>query len=447
MHCVRNLQNALMLCERPTGEILEVIGQDNFARVLYDWPSWARDDQLPDAVLEQQPDWQTWLLMGGRGAGKTRTGAEWVRQRALGRLPIASEPATRIALIGPTMAEVRSVMVEGISGLLSVHAPHERPTFLKSLNQLVWPNGAIAQMYSAEEPDSLRGPQFDLAWCDELAKWRFVNETWDMLQFALRLGSNPQAIITTTPRPVPLLKKLLKDETTLLSHAATHANAAFLAPAFISTIERQYGGSRLGRQEINGELIEDNPNALFQRHQIEKTRIAKAPELVRIVVAVDPPVSSHKASNACGIICAGLGADGRAYVLDDATMQKAKPAGWAARAIGLYHARSADRLVVEINQGGEMVQTIIAGIDQSIAFKPARATRAKHLRAEPVAALYEQERVSHVGALPQLEDEMCVFEQRIRTGRASPDRVDALVWAITELMLNPATPAPRVSVI
>ena len=447
VNSARNLQDALKRSEQEIDEILDCIGAENFESLITDWPLWARKDQLPPEVITADNDWKTWVVLGGRGAGKTITGSQWIRYQALGKMPIATRPVTRIALVGPTLGEVRSVMVEGISGLLAVHAEHERPKFLSSQNKLVWPSGAIGQIFSAEDPDSLRGPQFDVAWCDELAKWNNLQETWDMLQFGLRLGGHPRAVVTTTPRPVKLLKQLLGDNGTLITKASTHDNAGFLSPSFIGEIEKQYGGTRLGRQEISGEMIEDNPDALFQRDLIEKTRVQTTPPLERIVVAVDPPVTSKNTSNACGIICAGLGEDGRAYVLDDATVQKAKPMRWAQKAVAIYHARAADRLVVEVNQGGEMVSTIVAEVDPSVAVKTVHAARSKHLRAEPVAALYEQHRVSHVGPLPELEDEMCVFEQRTGKGRTSPDRVDALIWALSELLLTSKAATPRVSVI
>jgi phage terminase large subunit-like protein len=437
----------LRCCNAPIDDLLAQIGQENFESLLADWPVWARSDQLPQTEFDPSPDWKTWLVLGGRGAGKTRTGAEWIRYQALGKPPLASQPVARIALVGRTLGEVRDVMVEGVSGLLSVHGDDDRPTFLTSKNRLVWPNGAIAQLFSADEPDSLRGPQFDVAWCDELTKWRHMDATWDMLQFALRLGPVPRAVVTTTPKPVPLLKRLLADKATLLTRASTHDNAGFLSKSFLTEIERQYGGTRLGRQEIAGELIEDNPDALFQRDRIEKARVKTTPPLTRIVVGVDPPVTSKKSANACGIICAGLGQDNRAYVLDDMTLQSARPLKWAAKAVALYHARQADRLVVEVNQGGEMATTIIAEIDPAVPVKPVHAMRGKQLRAEPVAALYEQNRVSHVGTFPALEDEMCTFEQRTSARRTSPDRVDALVWALSELMLSGRPANPRISVL
>ncbi len=441
------LQNALKHYEGTIDEIITALGPDDLAKLLTDWPLWARPDQLPISVCDPKANWKTWLMLGGRGAGKTRAGAEWIRYNALGLDPVADIPAKRIALVGPTLGEARAVMVEGVSGLLGVHPRCQMPKFLSSQNKLIWPNGTIAQLFSAEDPDSLRGPQFDIAWCDELAKWRYLKETWDMLQFGLRMGDHPRVLVTTTPRPVALLKQLLDDKTNLVSRASTYDNKAFLAASFLKQIDAQYAGTRLGRQEINGELIEDNPDALFSRDVIEKLRVHKTPPLERIVVAVDPPTTSKKLSNACGIICAGLGDDGHAYVLDDATVPKAKPLAWAKKAIALYEARQADMLVVEVNQGGEMVTTILNEVDASVPVKSVHASRGKHLRAEPVAALYEQGRVCHVGGFPALEDEMCSFEQTTKHGRKSPDRVDALVWALTDLLLKPNASKPRISIL
>lgn len=312
--------------------------------LLHDWQLWARPDQLPP-----QGGWTNWLMLGGRGAGKTRAGAEWVRAMALGRAPFALEPAGRIALIGQTLADVREVMVEGVSGLLAVHAEAERPRLEIARRRLVWPNGALAEMFSAEEPDSLRGPQFALAWCDELAKWRYAQETWDMLQFALRLGEAPRQLVTTTPRPIPLIKRLIADPETAVSRAATSANAHNLAPAFLKTVVAGYAGTRLGRQELDGEILEDRPDSLWTRSEIEDMRLSAPPELKRIVVAVDPPASSGARADCCGIIAAGRGNDGRGYVLADRTAQGLKPAAWARRAVALFDELAADRLIVEVN--------------------------------------------------------------------------------------------------
>ena len=405
-----------------------------------DWRNWGREEKQlpPDGLL-----WRNWLILGGRGAGKTRAGAEWVRARALGLWPELGPRAERIAIIGPTFDEVRLVMIEGKSGLLGIHMHDERPKYEPSKRLLTWPNGSIAQVFSADEPESLRGPQFDAAWCDELAKWKQAGDVWDMLAFALRLGGNPRAVITTTPRPTLALKKLITDLATAVTRSRTADNRAHLAPSFWEDVQVRYAGTRLGRQELDGELIEDDPDALFRRELIEQGRVKAAPELVRVVVAVDPPASHGKKSNACGIICAGLGADGRAYVLDDQSVQGARPAVWAARVVALYHARQACRVVAEVNQGGAMVEQVLREVDPQLSFRAVHASRGKRARAEPVAALYEQGRVRHAGVFPELEDEMC---SAIRDGIKSPDRLDAMVWAVSDLMLRRVA-EPRVRTI
>ncbi len=411
-------------------------------RLSDDWQIIARLDQLPPQFHDGECDWTRWLIIGGRGSGKTRAGAEWVRHCALGISPFALRPARRIALVAATWPEARAVMIEGESGLLAIHAEHERPAYEPSKRQLTWPNGTVAQLFSAESPEALRGPQFDAAWLDELAKWRNDQATWDMLQFALRLGERPRMVITTTPRPTALMKQLMHDEATVISRSRTADNAANLAPSFLQAVSARYGGTRLGRQELDGELLDDDPNALFRWPLIEAARVSRVPELHRIVVAVDPPAGSS--GDACGIICAGRGFDGRAYILEDATVEKASPITWARRAAGAYHRWQADRLVAEVNQGGDMVRTIIEEVDASVAVRPVRATRGKQLRAEPVAALYEQARVHHVGTFPELEDQMTAFSQVLETSGQSPDRVDALVWALTALMLSGPEPVPRI---
>jgi phage terminase large subunit-like protein len=334
-------------------------------------------------------------------------------------------------------------MVEGVSGLLAVHPPETRPLYEPSKRQVVWPNGAVAQLFSAEDPESLRGPQFSHAWCDELAKWRRPDDSWAMLQFGLRLGDAPRQVVTTTPRPIKLIKTLLADPLSAVSRVATAANAANLAPSFLDAIVGRYRGTRLGRQELDAELLEDRPDALFPRGLIERGRVASAPELRRVVVAVDPPASSGPHADACGIVVAGVGGDGRAYVLADRTVERARPLDWASAAIGAYRRYEADRIVVETNQGGDLVEAVIRQVDASVPVRAVRAMRGKWLRAEPVAALYEQGRVAHVGAFPALEDEMCDFGADGLSGGQSPDRVDALVWALTELLLR-VPPEPRV---
>ena len=419
---------------------LDEFSPDVIETLYYDWRLWARDDQWPPETWAGGTPWRLWLILGGRGAGKTRTGAEWVRAKAFGEAHTGGRPATRIALVGETLADARRVMVEGVSGLLAIHPDAERPRFEASKMQLVWPHGAVAQIFSAENPDSLRGPQFDAAWCDELAKWREPERTWDMLQFGLRLGACPQLCVTTTPRPIPLLKKLLSDEGALVSRAATAANMSNLAPGFVAEMERRYAGSALGRQELLGELIDERMGALWRRSWIDEQRTQSPPDLARVVVAIDPPVTATAQSDSCGIVVAGLGGDGRCYVLADRTLQGREPNVWARAALAAFHDYTADCLVAEVNQGGDMVVAILQQIEPNAVVRKVRATRGKWLRAEPIAALYAEGRVSHAGSFEKLEDQMCTFGADGLSGRRSPDRLDALVWAITELMLDPAAP-------
>jgi phage terminase large subunit-like protein len=354
-----------------------------------------------------------------------------------------ADPNARIALVGETEHETREVMIEGVSGLLSVHARDERPNWISSRRRLEWPNGAVAETFSAEDPESLRGPQFTAAWLDELAKWRHAETAFDMLQFGLRLGERPRQLITTTPRPIALIKRLLADPATAVTRAGTRANAYNLAPAFLDSVLARYGGTRLGRQEIDGEIVEERSDALWSRAMLENCRVTDAPPLTRIVVAVDPPASSRKGADACGIVAAGRGDDGKIYVIADATASRLSPQGWAQKAIALWRRLAADALVAEVNQGGEMVRAVIAEADRSVPVVTVRATRGKWLRAEPVAQLYETGRVRHVGAYPALEDEMCDFGLDGLSSGRSPDRVDALVWAITALSFGTKV-GPRV---
>jgi len=409
----------------------------------WDWQTWARDDQLPPERDAQGNIWRTWLILGGRGSGKTRAGAEWVRAMAaeLGRS--GGHGSGRIALVGETLEQARSVMVEGVSGLLAIHPPNERPRFEFSKRQITWPNGVVAQLFSAEDPESLRGPQFAVAWLDEIAKWRRAEEAWDMLQFGLRLGIAPQQVVTTTPRPVAILKRIMGEESTVVTRVRTSANAANLAPAFLAEMERRYAGTALGRQELDGELIEDMSCTLWRREWIEENRIPHAPQLQRIVVAVDPPVTATASSDACGICVAGLGPDGRAYVIADRTLQGREPQVWARAAINAYREFRADRIVAEVNQGGDLVQGVLRQIDPSVPIRMVRATRGKWLRAEPVAALYAEGRVAHVGTHAALEAQMLAFGADGLVAGRSPDRLDALVWALTELFLE-AVPRPVV---
>ncbi len=442
----RSLRDALSGCSSADElqEVIALLSHDELAFLLGDWQVWARDDQLPPALTPAGEAWRVWLILGGRGAGKTRAGAEWVRAKALGIAPIAARPAGRIALVGETMGDVRRVMIEGVSGLLAVHSPDERPRYEVSKGQLIWPNGTIGELYSAETPDGLRGPQFAAAWCDELCKWRNDEATWDMLQFALRLGEAPQAVVTTTPRPVPLLKAVMADAASVVTRAATADNADNLAPSFVAEMHRRYAGTALGRQELLGEVIENLSGGLWRRDWIEEQRVSQAPELRSIVVAVDPPVTATANSDACGIIVAGLGEDGRSYIIDDRTVQGREPIIWARAARAAYHDHRADGVVAEINQGGDLVVAVLKQVDAAMPVRTVRATRGKWLRAEPVAALYAEGRVSHVGRFEALEEQMYAFGIDGRAGGRSPDRLDALVWALTALVIDPPPPPPPV---
>lgn len=373
-------------------------------------------------------DWRVWLLMGGRGSGKTRAGAEWVHETAL------STANLRIALVAETLGDAREVMIDGVSGICRI-ARQQRPEFEASRRRLVWPNGSIAQVFSSEDPESLRGPQFHLAWCDELGKWRHAQETWDMLQFGLRLGEWPQALVTTTPRPIPLLKSLMADRGTVLRRIRTAENARNLSAGFLEAMAERYGGTRLGRQELDGEMITDRQDALWSRERIEALRQRLPGPLSRIVVAVDPPATASSHS-CCGIVVAGLDGAGRAVVLADASVTGASPAGWANAVVRAFRRFDADRVVAEVNQGGEMVPAMLRSIDAVLPVTMVRATRGKFLRAEPVAALYEQGRVVHAGSFPELEDQMCDFGPDGLSSGRSPDRLDALVWALTALVLD-----------
>ena len=432
------------------GQTLEYVTQETDERRLerwfHDWPCFAHAHQMPPALAQGGGAWTIWLLMGGRGAGKTRAGAEWVRALAQGIAPLADMKHGRIALVGETAHDVREVMIEGESGLLRVHPPRERPQWHSSRRRLEWPNGAVAQAFSADDPESLRGPQFDAAWLDELAKWRYAEAAFDMLQFGLRLGARPRQTITTTPRPTALIKRLAADPLCAVTRAGTRANAYQLAPSFLQSVVGRYAGTRLGRQEIDGEIVEDRPDALWSRALIEAARVAEAPALSRIVVAVDPPASAGKRADACGLVAAGRAEDGTVYVLVDETNAGLSPGGWAAKAVALWRRLSADALVVEVNQGGEMARAVLREADPTVPVTAVRATRGKWLRAEPVALLYEQGRARHAGVFPALEDEMCDFGLDGLSSGRSPDRLDALVWAVAALTFA-ARPEPRIRVL
>ena len=399
---------------------------------------WAMPHQLPP-----KGDWRSWVIMGGRGAGKTRAGAEWVRAQVEGARPLDAGRCRRVALVGETIEQVREVMIFGDSGILACSPADRRPDWEATRKRLVWPNGAVATVHTAHDPEGLRGPQFDAAWVDELAKWKKAEETWDQLQFALRLGDDPRVCVTTTPRNVGVLKKLLASPSTVTTHAPTEANAANLAGSFLEEVRARYRGTRLGRQELDGVLLADAEGALWTSERIEAGRVRDVPLLDRIVVGLDPATTAGAGSDECGIVVVGAQTQGppqdwSAVVLADCTVQGATPSGWARAAISAMEQFGADRLVAEVNQGGQMVAEVLRQVDPLVPVKSVHASRGKVARAEPVAALYEQGRVGHVAGLDALEDQMCRMTARGFEGTGSPDRVDALVWALHELMIEPA---------
>ncbi|HEY1630637.1 MAG TPA: terminase family protein [Rhizomicrobium sp.] len=404
--------NALPPNERD--EFFAQLSEEQAAFLIEDWGYWARDEQLPP-----DGDWRIWLFLGGRGSGKTRAGAEWIAEG------IRNGTMRRIALIGATYAETRAVMIEGESGLLSVSSG---VAYESSNRRIIWPGGAKATVLSADEPDSIRGHQFDAAWADEFCKWPDPQGALDMLLMALRLGADPRLCVTTTPRAIAPLIKLIEARDTALTHSTTADNAANLAPGFVDALEQRYGGTRLGRQELDGDLIEDNELALWRRDWIERARLRAPPSgLVRVVVAVDPPASVGGAE--CGIVVAGADGEGQYYVLADRSLGGLTATQWAARATSVFAEFKADRIVAEANQGGEMVMSLLRQAKSNAPVLLAHATRDKRTRATPVSALYEQGRVHHVGLMPELEDQMCQFDGK----GSSPDRMDALVWALSHL--------------
>ncbi|MBI6630423.1 DNA-packaging protein [Pontibaca sp. S1109L] len=414
------------------------IGEGGLWALPFLFEFWALPHQLPPLG-----DWRVWVVMGGRGAGKTRAGAEWMRRQVEGGTPLSRGRARRLALVGETYDQVRDVMVFGESGILECSPPDRRPIWKASERKLVWPNGASAQAFSAHDAEALRGPQFDAAWADELAKWKKADEAWDMLQFTLRLGDDPRVCVTTTPRNVGVLKRLLAAPSTVVTHAPTEANRANLAAGFLEEVRTRYAGTRLGRQELDGVLLADTEGALWTGSALETAWIADVPALDRVVVALDPAISAGGAADECGIIVVGACTKGppqdwRAYVLADCTVQGVSPTGWARAAIAAMEQFGAERLIAEVNQGGQLVEEVIRQVDPLVPFKAVHATRGKAARAEPVAALYEQGRVRHVPGLELLEEQMCLMTARGYEGAGSPDRVDALVWALHELIIAPS---------
>lgn len=403
---------------------------DEAMRFPWDWRNWwARPAQL-----DPPGDWwHIWLLLAGRGFGKTRVGAEWVRGTA------EAGKVEHIALVAPTAGDVRDVMVEGPSGLLEISPDYCRPKYEPSKRRLVWPNGCTATTFSADEPERLRGPQHGAAWCDEMASWRYA-DAWDNLMFGLREGDNPRVVVTTTPKPVKLIKEMIKQEgkDVVVTRGSTYENQAHLSPRFIATVVRRYEGTRLGRQELNAELLDDVPGALWNRELLERLRVKQIPcEIVRTVVAIDPAATSGENANESGIIVASLGDDGHCYVQGDISGNY-QPTEWAKAGIGAYYLHRCDRIVGEINNGGEMIESTLRAVDDKVSYRSVHASHGKYIRAEPVSALYEQGRVHHVGFFAALEDQQCEFTIDFdrKIAGYSPDRLDALVWAITELMMG-----------
>ena len=417
-----------MEAERKTDIFLNrLIRTPDLYQFITNWLHTARGHQAaPDHI-----NWLIWLLLGGRGAGKTRTGAEWIRSQ------VADHGKRRIALVAPTFQDAREVMIEGESGLQNIGYPMERPAYLSSRHRLEWPNGAVGLVFSSEDPDGLRGPQFDCAWADEFCAWSYPAYVLSNLRLALRLGTNPQMVVTTTPKPIPALKRLMSAKGVVISHGKTADNKDSLARGFLSAMEDAYGGTRLGRQELNGEFLEDLSGALWTRKLIEGCVSSSHPQLDKVIVAIDPPVSTGERADSCGIIVAGragMGRAAKAYILHDGTIQGLSPEGWATHAITLAQGWDADYMLAEVNQGGDLVTTVLHAVDYRIPIKKVRASKGKTARAEPVVMLYEQGRVKHMDHFTALEDEMALMGTQAQTG--SPDRADALVWAVTELLLK-----------
>ncbi len=409
-------------------KVLQRLTDEEAAELLSDWQFFARPEQLAPPG-----EWLVWTYLAGRGAGKTRAGAEWVRQKL-------KAGCGRIALIGPTAADCRDVMVEGVSGMMSVCWEGDRtatgellgrPVYEPSKRRLTWANGALAAMFSAEEPERLRGPQHDALWADELAAWDDPQSAWDMAMLGLRLGDQPQAMVTTTPKPLPIIRELVSDHRNIVTRGTTWDNRSHLAKSFFDQVVGKYEGTRLGRQELNAEILEEAEGALWSREMIR--RVDAAPDLLRIVVAVDPPASSSSQSALCGIVVCGLGVDRRGYVLADYS-GRMSPGQWGMKVVEAYDLWKADRIIAEGNQGGEMVRHTIQTVRENLPVTIVHASRGKQARAEPVAALYEQGKVDHVGIFPELEDELCTWEAL--SNLPSPDRLDALVWGLTELAIG-----------
>ena len=394
------------------------------ANELFDWENtWARKAQL-----RPEGNWSVWAINAGRGFGKTRTGAETMRLWA------QEIPGCRMALVARTHGDLRDVMIEGRSGLLATAPPWFRPKYESSKRRITWPNGSQATTFTSEEPDDLRGPEFHYAWCDELASWTHLQESWSNLQLALRIGERSRTIVTTTPRPLKFLRSLYQDPMTRVTGGSTYDNAENLPAAFLEEIERLYGGPSKGRQEIYAEILQEAEGALWKRKHIEQSRVEETPDLTRIVVAIDPAVSSNEQSDETGIVAVGTANIGRLqhfYVLQDVS-GRYSPFEWGAAAFQCFEEQEADRIIGEVNNGGDMVESTLRTIAPDVPYRAVHASRGKAARAEPIAALYEQGRVHHVGAFEELEDQLANWVPL--SSQRSPDRLDALVWAVSELI-------------
>ena len=391
----------------------------------FQWAHLARENQIAP-----EGDWLTWLLLAGRGFGKTRTGAEYIRERVTN-----VKRCRRLTIAAPTSADVRDIAIEGESGLLNVFPPHQRPDYEPSKRRVTFHTGARASLLSADKPDRFRGVQSDTVWAEELASWRYP-EAWDHLMLGFRLGE-PKAVVTTTPRPTKIIKGLVKDPTTHVTRGSTFDNRRNLAPAFLKTVTARYEGTRMGRQELYAEILEEIEGAFIHLAMIDGDRVEEAPEMMRCVVGVDPAATSGEDADETGIVVVGKGIDSEGYVLADRSC-RASPTEWARRAVEAYYDHKADRIIAEKNMGGEMVESVIRSVDRTVPIKLVTATRGKHVRAEPVCALYEQGRMHHVGTMALLEDQMCGFTPAGYEGGDSPDRADACVWAATDLFVKNA---------
>lgn len=414
-----------LLPDNIQNQVIDYLSEEYCNELIYCWMFWARPKQVYPSG-----DWATWLILAGRGWGKSRTGAETTKK------VIESLGVIRIALVGATAADVRDVMIEGESGLLAIYPEGEKPIYEPSKRRITFYNGTIATIYTGETPDRLRGPQHHFSWCDEIAAWKYPQETWDNLQMGLRLGNNPQAIVTTTPRPIPIIKSLINDSETFITSGSTYENKSNLPKRFFKAIINKYAGTRLGRQELEAQILDDNPDALWNRNLLEDQRLnhKELPNLddfKRVVVSIDPATTSNKKSDETGITIGGIDKFNRGYLIEDLSCKKS-PNGWAKVAVEAYYTYKADLIIAEVNNGGDLVESVIKTVDNKVAYKKVHASRGKFTRAEPISSLYEQGKVYHIGNFAKLEDQLCNWTP----GEDSPDRLDSLVWLFTELMLN-----------